>query len=331
MNARSLRYALPLVATLLASSPALAAGVAPGQATPAQREDATNHFVKGRDLFNANKFDAALAEFNASLDAVNSPNARLYVARCHRELGHLTVAYAEMSKTLTDAKALAKDDPKYEKTAEAAQTERTELEAKLGFVDLTVANATPTTVVKVGGDVVQRDAWTQPVAVTPGSVDVVVESEGKPPVVKTVQVTAGQHQPVPVDAGPAAPPPPVVAHVEAPPAKKVPLRTWAYVAGGVGVAGLATFTVFGLMSNSTYDGLKNDCPNGACPASKKDDISSGKTQQTIANIGLVVGAVGLATGVTLFVISAKKKDSPPPAATASITAGPGYVGLQGAF
>lgn len=326
-----LAFALPLAATLLAAAPAFAAGVAPAQATPAQREDATNRFVKGRDLFGANKFEPALAEFNASYDIVASPNARLYIARCHRELGHLTIAYSELTRTLAEAKALAKDDPKYEKTAESAQTERTDLETKLGFVDLSISHTAPNTVVKVGGDVVARDAWSGPVPVTPGTVDVVVESEGKAPIVQSVQLAPGEHKPVPVDAGADAPAPPVVAQVEAPPPKKVPLRTIAYVAGGVGVAGLATFTIFGLLSNSTYDGLKSDCPNNACPASKSDDISKGKTQQTIANIGLVVGAVGVAAGVTLFVISSKKADPSPTAASARVTAGPGYVGLQGAF
>jgi hypothetical protein len=334
MQARSLRFALPFVAVMLAASPALAAGVAPNVATEAQRADATKSFIKGRDLFGEKKFEPALAEFKSSYDVVASPNTRLYIARCHRELGHLTLAYAEFTHTADDAKALAKDEAKYQTTAEAATTERQDLANKLGFVDLSLTHPGASTVVKVGGDVVARDAWSQPVPVAPGAVDVVVESEGRPPVVQSVQVAAGEHKAVPVDAGADAPvAPPVVAvetPQEAPKKKKVPLRTLAYVAGGVGVAGFATFAIFGLMSNSTYSGLQDSCANNVCPPNKSGDISTGKTQQTIANIGLVVGAVGVAAGVTLFVIS-NKKDTSTAAATARVTAGPGYVGLQGAF
>lgn len=331
---RSFLIALPVVATLLAGTPALAAGVAPGQASQAQRDDATKHFTKGRDLFTAGKFADALAAFSASYDVVASPNTRLYIARCKREMNQLKEAYAELTRTASDANALAKDDAKYAKTAEAALEERKAVEEKLGFVDLSIAHAGSSTVVKVGGDVVPRESWGQPVPVSPGPVDIVVESSGRSPIVQSLQVGAGEHKPATVDAGAEAPPP-VVAEVEvAPPTKKPPLRTFAYVAGGVAVAGLATFTIAGVMANGTYSDLENACGSGPCPPERKDDIDAGKTQQTIANIGLVVGIVGAAAAVTLFVIS-NKKDPAPTAATipvtARVTASPGFVGLQGAF
>jgi hypothetical protein len=75
-------------------------------------------------------------------------------------------------------------------------------------------------------------------------------------------------------------------------------------------------------------------------------ISTGKSQQAIANAGLGIGIVGLAAGATLFVLSLRK---PPPSdstnnggdphtpgpagpqVTASVTVGPGWLGARGSF
>jgi hypothetical protein len=119
----------------------------------------------------------------------------------------------------------------------------------------------------------------------------------------------------------AAEPPPVVA---AP--KGSPLRTLAYVAGGVGVVGIATFSLFGVMAHSSYNELQSTCGTAPCPASKADEISSGKTKQTIANVGLAVGIVGLAAGTTFFVISLKKHSASPGAA---LLVSPTWVGVGG--
>jgi hypothetical protein len=113
-------------------------------------------------------------------------------------------------------------------------------------------------------------------------------------------------------------------HVEPP--RPSPLRTYAYIAGGVGLAGLATLAVFGTLAHGTYDDLQNACPNGACPPSKQGEVSSGKTQETLANVGLAVGIVGVAAGATLFVISLRKAPAGP---SAAIVAGPSWVGIRG--
>jgi hypothetical protein len=109
------------------------------------------------------------------------------------------------------------------------------------------------------------------------------------------------------------------------------MRTLAFVAGGVGVAGLATFGIFGLMNNSKFGELEDSCgPNKVCSGDLKDTADTGKTYQTIANIGLVVGVVGIAGGVTLFVLSGKKTEAVP-AEEAQLRVGPGNVSLQGRF
>lgn len=323
--------ATALSLTLGAASSAHAAGVEPAKATPVQREQAQSRFLKGRDLYNAKKLDAALAELTASLDIVASPNTRLYVGRCLREMGRTVAAYAELGRTAVEAKELLRDDARYEKAAQAANEERAQLAPKLGFIDVRITRPGPDTTLKVANDEVRRGGWEEPVPVMPGATEIVVESPGKPPVRHELLVKAGEHKSVELDA--AAEPIAVAAAPEPtePVTPRSPLRPFVYATAGLAVAGLVTFVIAGAMSNGTYSDLEAACGSRPCPPGHESDISAGKTEQTIANVGLAVFVVSAAASVTLFVLSTPKKPAVAATASARVTAGPTFVGLQGAF
>jgi hypothetical protein len=323
--------AVSVVAIFAAGSPdARADGVLPDVATAVQREQAQSRFLKGRDLLGKKLYDQALVEFRASHDIVSSPNARLEIARCLRGRGKLVAAYAELGRTAIEAKELLGQDNRYQRAYDSAMAERAEIEPQLGFVTLTIPNATDQTTVAIDGEEIRRAAWNEPAPVAPSNSEIVVTTPGHAPVKRTVALAAGQKQALTIDAlsadstEGATPPPPEAA----PQGSSGPsMRTWAYVAGGVGAAGLLTFGIGALMAKSTYDDLNNACHGGPCPADKSGEISSGKTQQTIANVGLAVGIIGVAAGVTLFVLSMPKKDERAPAT--AVVLGPGWAGLRG--
>jgi hypothetical protein len=108
------------------------------------------------------------------------------------------------------------------------------------------------------------------------------------------------------------------------------LRTAAYVAGGVGLVGLTTFAIFGALEKSSYNDLQDACHGGPCPPEKADDISTGRSRQTIANVGLVAGLVGAAAGAVLFVVSMPSSKSPT-SARAAVVVTPGFVGVRGSL
>jgi hypothetical protein len=87
---------------------------------------------------------------------------------------------------------------------------------------------------------------------------------------------------------------------------KTNLRTYAYVAGGVGAAGLIGFAVFGAMGKGKQSDLEKTCS----PACTPDEIDSVKSKFLIADISLGVGIVGLGTGVALFLLSQPSKADP---------------------
>jgi hypothetical protein len=344
-NARSLR---PLVArcalsaVLLASSAARASGVAPGDATTAQKGEAMGHFTAGKEAIEQQRWEKAVLELRASLEVVNSPNSRLVLARALRDSGRTAEAWNEYARTVDDATKLAATEDRYAKTAEAATAERAELESKLALVTVTLAHAPADATLKVGGRLVPADEWSRPVPVPAGAVDLVLSDAGGRELARqTVSTSLGEKTPVTLDAQP----PPAPAPLVAPPAESAKpevalpvdatagsgsrLRPYAYVVGGIGVAGLALFTVFGLLDNSTYSDLQSACPHNACPPNKQTEIDTGRTQQTVANVGLIVGAVGVAAGATLFAISLSPRSSA--GTTTGLVVMPGYLGWRGSL
>lgn len=333
---RHRRIVAALLAVAIASGPiaAHATAVEPSKATPIQVEQARTRFLKGKMLFAQKKYPEALEEFRASFEIVVSPNTELYIARTLREMGKIVEAYVEFGRTEVAANELSVQDPRYKKAGEAATAERNELGKKLGFVTITVKNATADSKLMIAGEELKRAGWDTPAPVAAGTTEIVLETPGRELVKKTVTLAAGDKTTLEIDAnegkalGETPPPPPPKDETPPPETSSTNLRTWAIVAGAVGVAGLATFAIAGLKSNSIYNDLHDACGDKPCPPSRADDVSAGKRWQTIANVGLVLGVIGLATGVTLWVVGKPKSST---SASASVGVSPMGVFVSGAF
>jgi len=325
---------LLFLGAVLSAGAAHAAGVDPANATAVEREQAQQRFLRGKTLYEKNDLKGALDEFRGSLDIVASPNTRLYVARTLRELGRLVEAYEEFGRTAADAKEHEREDGRYGKAAKAALDERSQIAPQIGFLLLTVKNPNDSTTVSVAGAQLVRAGWAEPVPVKPGDVSIEVDTTGSPPIKKTVTVRAGSRVPLDLDVNgvttqPLATTPLVTTdHTPRPhgPSWMLPA---AIAGGGVALVGLVMFTAAGVASNGTYSDLQKQCGAGPCPASFADEVSRGKTEQAVANTGLVVGLIGLAAGATFFTLWLL----PPKhaAASASVMFGPGSVGVAGTF
>jgi hypothetical protein len=348
-------FVLSLAFTMAVTTAVHASGVAPGDATAPQKKEAMTHFTTGKQAAESKEWEKALVELRASLAIVDSPNGRLVLARTLRDSGALGDAWTEYGRTIEVATRLADKDPRYAQTAEAAKTERAELDAKVGLVVVSIAHAPADATLKVGGRGIPSAEWSGPIVASAGAVDVVVaDAAGKELARKTVAVTTGGKTPVALDTQPssevAAAPAGAPSAEDLPPKDKPEgagegsaeaasspsgnghLRAYAYAAGGVGVAGFAVFGIFGAMEKSTYSTLQSSCPGNVCPPDKAGDISSGKTQQLLANVGLGVGIAGVAVGTTLFVLSLGGNSSTAPqAASTSLVVSPNFIGLRGAL
>jgi hypothetical protein len=320
-----------------------AEGVDVARATPQQAEKAQTVFRSGDALFDVQRYEEALERYRASFEIVASPNSRLMIARCLNELGRLDEAHAEYVEVLTLARKAAEKNPVYQPTAQAAQDELTALRSRVAWLSIELGDVPPDAQLTVGGKPVRISAANEPLPVVPGKVQIVATTSDGRQARAEVHVAAGRESSVKLKLGetvtvdsppaeqqtPAEPAqtstPPASATVMEPPPKRSPLKPLAYVAGGLGVAGLVGFGVLGALNNSKFSSLESKCPNDHCPPNLADDIDQGRTLQTFANVSLVVGIAGLGTSVTLFLLG---RDRPRPTA---VVVSPSSVELRGQF
>lgn len=94
------------------------------------------------------------------------------------------------------------------------------------------------------------------------------------------------------------------------------LEVGAIAAGGVGVLGFVTFAVAGTLSRSNTDAAFQKCGDSGskCDAEEIEEFQSKeRIYNPIANVGVIVGGVGVAAAVVLFALSLEdNSESPTP-------------------
>src|SRR5262249_49581768 len=112
--------------------------------------------------------------------------------------------------------------------------------------------------------------------------------------------------------------------------RSAPLRVPAYVAFGVGGAGVAIGAITGGVFVGKAGPLKARCPDARCPPDAQHDLDSTRALGNAATAGLVLGAAGLVTGAVLFFV---RPPRPPPTQTVALKpwAGLGSAGVMGSF
>lgn len=296
-RSRLSRVAAPLALSLslALSSPALAETTA---------ENAKERFVEAQALYDAGQFGAALPLFQEVYDVTQSPNAQLYIARSLRELGRTIEAYEAMAGLLKLATERAATEDKYVPTRDAAAAELALLEQRIGRVVVAFADPPPDLSVRVGGQSITADRIGAAIPVAPGDITIEAEAPGMKTEQKTISVAAGRIETVAL----------VLSPLDSPDTPGAPtpkpeegggltgLQIAGIVTAGVGVVGLGVFAITGAMSQGKFNDVEAACNGQRCtdPAFA-DDIDSGKTLETVANVSLVAGGVLLLAGAGMIV------------------------------
>ncbi|MBW2457934.1 MAG: hypothetical protein JRI68_25740, partial [Deltaproteobacteria bacterium] len=309
------------------------------QATPQQTAEATEAYKAGVEALDGQQYDEALAKFRESYGIVASPNSRLMIVRALSESGKYTEAYEEAVLTVAECEAAAAKDAKYDKAVVGAQEELAALEAKIARVTVTVTKAPEGATLSVAGQPIDSARWGQALVVAPGEVWVTLTTKDGEETQK-VTVAPGGSATIEI-----APPAPKVVEKKEPDKPKVVKqdeegfdwankRMWAYVAGGVGVLGFTGLGVFGMLSNSRMIRLEDQCDkDDDCDPELVDEANAGKTYTMMANLGLVVGIVGVSAGAGLFVWDMLEADDEQGAAIVRprVSIGPGSLAVSGSF
>lgn len=320
---------LPLV--LAAVVGASVPGPATAQDSPAF---AQQRFTRGTALYEARDYAHALEEFQASVALFGSPNTRLYLARCLRELGRVDEAVPEFERAVREASDRALTDPRYRQTRDAAQAELSQAEARVGRLTLTIPDAPAAASVRVNGRVIPVAALGIAIPVMPGAVTVLFEAPGYEREERNTEVAVGREATVGI-ALRRLPEPEVVtpvavttapAVVVVPPVRRGPPRSLGWIGVGIGAVGFAGFAGFYVLASGHFDDLGQRCAVAPCPSVSQGEVDDGRTYQLLTNVSLGVGIAGAAAAVTLFLVG--RSSSPPPV---QVAVGPRSIGVGGTF
>jgi hypothetical protein len=335
--------------------------------TDEQRAGARSLATEGAQAFNEGRFKDAVDLFAKAESLVHAPPHLLFMARAHTKLGQFVKAREAYMKIVKEQ--LPPNAPQAFRDAQAtAEEERKQVEPHIGRLTIKVegAESAKDLTVAVDGQPVSTVLLGVPQPMDPGHHTVTATATGFKAAPATVTLKdAGQGAvtlklesdgslPPPVAAPAATPtstaltmPPPTTTPSDSGASGSNGLRIGSYVGFGVGVAGLALGTVFVLKSasnRSDADKATQDLEATGCsttggrpacdansPLAEKvaQHDKDAKNAQTIGIIGYVVGGVGVAAGVTLFVLSMNKDKQS--AAYVAPYVGPGAIGLRGAF
>jgi hypothetical protein len=310
---------------LIAGSILIAGSVLSAGSASAQTDSAAARalFGEGRDLMEAERFEEACPKFEESLRLDHGMGTQFNLAHCWEKLGRSASAWALFLDVA--AAARAGNQPQ----REAAARERAKaIEPKLTRLRIAVPEPAADMKISRDGQDVGRAAWGTAMPVDPGDHVIRVTAPGKEPWSQDIKIPATSRTfsvTVPALAD-AAPVKEAGANTETEPANDV-VRTdtrppadnsnsngqklAALVVGGVGVAALATGTVFAIQSrNSNKEALGlclipsedgDTCPT--VPEQTRHDqlVEDAKDERLIGFIGFGVGGAALITAVILYV------------------------------
>ena len=301
-----------------------AAATRPSQAVPLQADDRTRAAARqlaqdGAAAFERGEFEKARALLRRASSLYPAPTITLMEARALRKLGRFVEA-AERYEDARRSRITSESSSAFADAITAADKELETLRPKIPLLTIVIQNsgrALENVEVRLDGRVVPVALIGVRQPVDPGARRIVIKKGDKVIGERTLKLEEGDEEIVTLDAsgkftksedGEDGGPP------------------WAWIALGVGGAGLVTGVAAGLVMLDKRSSLDEVC-TPTCPESSQDDLDGFRTARTVSFIGYGIGIVGVGLGATLLLTQSSKKNE----AHVAPSFGLGHVGVQGRF
>jgi hypothetical protein len=255
-------------------------------------------FEEGRKAMDAKDYVTACDKFRESHRIDPAPGTMLNLARCEESRGKLATASELYRRVLDDLK---ESDERYglaRKRVDALSPRIPKLTVKLR------SNAPSSTIVRMGEMELGAASLGVALPVDPGKVRVEVKAEGRAPRVFEIDIAESENKDLDVEPG-------AVSQTDSPsePPKSdgSSQRSLGWIAGGIGVAGLAVGAVTGIMALGKKKDVDANCDADKwCTQSGTDAAHDGKKLGQLSTAGWIVGAVGIGAGAILILTSPSK-------------------------
>jgi hypothetical protein len=298
----------------------------PALSQPAEQTDdaavarAREQFTQALSLQTAGDWAGALALLKQVAAVKPTPQVRFNIALCEEKLGRLVSALGDYELAAADAR---------ESDVGVAQ----EVDARLGALRARIpkiivqrGDGAETATIMLDGVTIGDSVVGTAVPADPGPHVIEAKAIGYKPFRQTVRLVEQQTETLVVKLEAVPEPPPGI--IESPPAGSPSLRTAGFVTAGVGVASLIGSGVFFYLRGQAIDDLDSACgpTREGCPESSRDTFDSGRTYNTLANVTLAVGAVGIAAGIPMILLGSGGSREPARAGMKVVPVAPGADG-----
>jgi hypothetical protein len=304
--------------------------------------------VEGVRLADAGDCAAAVPKLEAAEKLHHAPTTLERLGECQVNLGRLVAGTENLNRVVRESLPSNAPAPFLAAQQRAAQL-LASTQPRIGKLRIHVEGA-PTDKVSatVDGASVPSALFDSGRPTDPGAHEVKATAPGFKPATASVDVPAGAEVPVSLvlerdpnaavspESAPGAQsmgtaPTAVAAGGESP--SSSPNRVPAFIAFGVGGAGIVVGSVAGIMALGTKSTLDNACVNKICPATSQSDIDSLNTRATISTIGFIVGGAGVAVGAFLFATArgSEARTAAVPHVRVQAWLGAGSAGVGGTF
>lgn len=283
-----------LLVSLLVPATALAQGGSAAAAADALFEQGRTALAKG-DL------DTACERFRASNDLDRAAGTLLNLAACEEKRGRVASAWEAFRGALEKL-------PATDSRSQLAKARIDALTARLPKLVLTLdPNAPEDTVVKESGVMFGSGLFGTPIPMDPGSHQFSVSAKGR--TTRGYEVVLVEGKTATLVLTPEAVGTRSKLPTKVPEAPGTSYGPWPWVAGGVGVVGLAVGGITGgitLHEKSVFSAHCNEVKK-TCDAQGKAAGNTGRVLGPVSTAGLVLGGVGIVTSATLFVLRPSKR------------------------
>ncbi|MEO8875400.1 MAG: hypothetical protein ABI461_07430 [Polyangiaceae bacterium] len=341
-----LRSFLPALLAVAISTSSFGLALPANAQTSADKATARQLGLEGEDALNKKDYKTAEDKFKRADALYHALTLTLGLARAQAANGKLVAAQESYNRVLHEG-APAGSPPAFVRAVDDARKEVDAVSAQVAQVVVSVTGSDDPTVT-LDDTPFPNAALGVKRPVDPGNHVVKATAKGyKPGEAHFTVAPAGEGTAsIALEADPnaiVAQQPAGANHTEPPPvapSSKPINKTIGYAALGVGAAGVVVGGIFGALALGAHGSLNDECPNGNCPASKQDDISSYHTKGTVSTIGFIVGGVGLAAGAVLILTAPKthteaniesKNNAATRQAFISPYVGAGTAGVLGSF
>ena len=292
-------------------------------------------YEQGVEQFKAGNFAAACDFLADSYRLEPLPGVLFTWATCELRADRLASAAAHYGAYVDAVGRLsATDRAAEEERRQVAERERARVLPEIPYLTVTVAaEALHTSTVHRDGQLVPEELLGVEVPVDPGEHVIDFETADGSHAQQRVLLAKREHKTIVLGF---AKPREVVQRpvVKLPPAAvQRSVSPWVYVTGGVGVAGVLTGSIAGLLAIRDKRTVDNECTGPACSPRGKDAADAARLEATVSTIGFGVGFAGLITSAILYAVDGSRADArvTPRRGWSVVAISPAVVGVGAAF